>query len=98
MRIYIEGNVKYSRGYQVRFVGDGGETDVVDYRPYTLAEAVFMADKALSIINRRLARPLRLKEVLEIDRDSVAANGEYDDLSGEMLFLMNDENEGQGVE
>ena len=91
MKIYIEKNVKYGKGYQVRVAGDGGETDVVDFNPYSLKKAVLMAGKALDIINRKRETAVELKEVLEIDKDSVVANGDYDSLCSGMLFLVNGE-------
>ena len=67
MKLYIEGNKKYGHGYQVRAAWDNGWSDVIDFHPYSIKKAVIMAQKALSIINRRAAGIMRLRDVLEID-------------------------------
>ena len=88
MKMKIETNTKHGEGYQVRVYGEDVETTVIDYGPYTLKKAVAMAGKALEIFNRKVEYKLDLRDVLEIDRDSVASNEEYDELSRKMADMI----------
>jgi len=83
LKAYIEMNARFGKGYQVR-VEDDGKTDILDFSPYHLTKAVLMAKKALDIANKEEAGWDDLKGILEIDRDSVRKNADYDDLSRKM--------------
>lgn len=57
MTIYIEKNLKYGDGYQLRMVDTndyGQETeDIIDFSPYTVSGASMMIRKMLEIYNRK---------------------------------------------
>ena len=84
MKMYIEKNRRYEKGYQVRVAYDNGETDLIDYRAYSLPSAIKMAEKALEIINRKSEEPYELKDVTVMDHEGILFNREMDDLSRKM--------------
>ncbi len=94
MRIYVEKNARLGEGYHVRVMGDEGQTDLIDFHPYTLRKAVLMAKKALDIINQREGANTKLRHVLEIDQKSVIDNREFDDLSWNIASKID---AGQGI-
>ncbi len=93
MRVRIEKNSKFGAGYQIRVSFDNGEDSIIDYTAYTLKKAVMMAKHAVDIINRRGEGTFELKDVLEIDKDSILSNKDYDGMSGEMAQKLMAENE-----
>lgn len=79
MKLYIESNTRYGKGYQVR-AEEGGETDIIAFHPYSLSKAVIMAQKAAHIRSTKLDR-----RTLTIDRDSITRNKGYDYLTDRMV-------------
>ena len=67
MKIYIEKNKKFGRGYQLRFAEEkDGEIaeSVIDFRPYTSLTAAVMARRSLMAYNKNHGTNYRLEDVL----------------------------------
>lgn len=67
MKIYVEDNLKYGVGYQLRMVDDA-EEQVIDFRPYNAVSAGRMARKMLEIYNRKNGTNLAVEDVLTAEK------------------------------
>ena len=81
MKITIEKNEKYGEGYQIRIAYDNGDMDLIDWKAYSMKHALMMAEKAMEIIQRKSDEELEISAVLELDKESLFCNRDYDELS-----------------
>lgn len=77
MKIILEKNKKFGRGYQVHLL-HGPVDSVMDLEPYTLYDATQGAQVTVDEINKRTGTEYKLHEVLHIDGEAIEANKDTD--------------------
>lgn len=91
MKILLELNEKYKKGFQVHCIAskeDGDPDDleqVIDFNPYSLWKAKLMAAKALEVCNTKLGTHYELKNVIEATKEAVRVNAR-NDINSARLF------------
>lgn len=77
MKIILERNKNYGRGYQVHLL-HGPVDSVMDLEPYTLYDATQGAQVTVDEINKRTGTSYKLHEVLHINGEAIEANKDTD--------------------
>lgn len=77
MKIILERNKKFGRGYQVHLL-HGPVDSVMDLEPYTLYDATQGAQVTVDEINKQTGTSYKLHEVLHIDGEAIEANKDTD--------------------
>lgn len=77
MKIILEKNENYGRGYQVHLL-HGPVDSVMDLEPYTLYDATQGAQVTVDEINKRTGTSYKLHEVLHINGEAIEANKDTD--------------------
>lgn len=84
MFVGIEKNVRFNRGFQLRFLHEG-EDKVFDEDLWDLGDALACAGVLVDMVNEELHTTYRANEVVTVAEDALEANAKTDFLAARML-------------